>query len=34
MIAKAAMSAATTHTSAGAGGGRSSEGTLRLAKTL
>jgi hypothetical protein len=34
MIAKGAMSAATTHAGAGAGGGRSSAGTLRLVKTL
>src|ERR1017187_1866597 len=34
MITKAAISAATTHAEAGAGGGRSSGGTLRLVKTL
>ena len=34
MIAKGAMSAAMTHAGAGAGGGRSSGGTLRLVKTL
>src|SRR5450759_208959 len=34
MIAKGAMFAATTHAGAGAGGGRSSGGTLSLVKTL
>jgi len=34
IIAKGAMSAAASHAGAGTGGDRSSEGTLRLAKTL